>query len=239
MEENTELLTTLSRNNISTIVIKRITDAIVEGRLKPGDKIPTEQEFAQQLGVGRNVIREAIKVLEAFGVVEIRRSEGTFVSKGYNQNILNPLLYGLILTSRTKEDLLAFRISLLHSTLFMDMRNATDAELTAFYSRCQEFKNALTNRSMDREHIYLLLSDVTSYRDRLCHNPMMAQLTGMSALFFHDLSLLAVDNSFRMGLEEELGDSYMMDADVLQRRAMSEISACVDRRMNIWRTLVL
>ncbi len=66
-------------------IIDEITNAIINGSLKPGDKLPTEMELCESLQVGRNSVREAIKILEAFGVVYIKRSEGTFISSSFNK----------------------------------------------------------------------------------------------------------------------------------------------------------
>ena len=56
-----------------------LEEMIIGNRLRPGDKLPNEQALAGQIGVGRGTIREAVKVLESRGVVEIRRGRGTFV----------------------------------------------------------------------------------------------------------------------------------------------------------------
>ncbi|MDQ0094281.1 FadR/GntR family transcriptional regulator [Paeniglutamicibacter psychrophenolicus] len=58
-----------------------ITDLILDRGLLPGDAMPTEQELMAELGVGRNTLREAIKVLQALGVVEIRHGFGMFVAE--------------------------------------------------------------------------------------------------------------------------------------------------------------
>lgn len=58
-----------------------ITDLILDRGLLPGDAMPTEQELSAELGVGRNTLREAIKVLQALGVVEIRHGFGMFVAE--------------------------------------------------------------------------------------------------------------------------------------------------------------
>ena len=102
----------MPKGSISEIIIDRITQALVSGELKPGDKIPTETEFSERLGVGRNAVREAIKVLVAFGVLEIRRAEGTFVVSEYNRNLLNPMIYGLILSEHNMEELLNVKLAL-------------------------------------------------------------------------------------------------------------------------------
>ena len=61
-------------------IVDNITNAIINGELKPGDKIPTENELCTSMGVGRNSVREAIKILGAYGVINIKRAEGTFVT---------------------------------------------------------------------------------------------------------------------------------------------------------------
>ncbi|TDE94907.1 FadR family transcriptional regulator [Occultella glacieicola] len=63
----------------------RIRDLIVERRLKAGDPLPTEPELMAELGVSRNSLREAIKALQAVGIIDVRHGYGTFVgSAGLN-----------------------------------------------------------------------------------------------------------------------------------------------------------
>lgn len=57
-----------------------ITDLILERRLRVGDPVPTESELRAIFGVSRNSLREALKMLHAVGIVEIRHGYGTFVS---------------------------------------------------------------------------------------------------------------------------------------------------------------
>ena len=97
-ESKTGLLKkSLANKSVVDRVVDQLTGAIINGELKPGDKIPTELELAESFQVGRNSVREAIKVLEAFGVLHIKRSEGTFVSGEFNKRMLDPMLYGLLL----------------------------------------------------------------------------------------------------------------------------------------------
>lgn len=72
-------LAPLARKNLSEQIIDAIRNAIVEGRFRPGDKIP-EAELAEQLGVSRTPVREAFKLLEQQGLIEIRSKHGTYVA---------------------------------------------------------------------------------------------------------------------------------------------------------------
>ena len=55
-------------------------ELILERELEPGDPLPTENELSAALGVGRNTLRESLKVLQALGVIEIRHGFGMFVA---------------------------------------------------------------------------------------------------------------------------------------------------------------
>ncbi len=57
-----------------------INEAIESGQLKPGDRLPTEQELSQRFGVARTVVREAISLLRYDGIVDSRRGVGAFVT---------------------------------------------------------------------------------------------------------------------------------------------------------------
>ena len=65
-------------------ICERIREQIAPGLLKPGDKLPPERELAQQLGVGRNVLREALRSLEIAGILRLQKGAkgGAFIHEG-------------------------------------------------------------------------------------------------------------------------------------------------------------
>lgn len=65
---------------MSDVIILRIKHMIVSGRLGPGSRLPPEKELSEELGVSRNSLREAIKALVAFRVLDVRQGDGTFVT---------------------------------------------------------------------------------------------------------------------------------------------------------------
>ncbi|MBD8045407.1 FadR family transcriptional regulator [Arthrobacter sp. Sa2BUA2] len=69
-----------SAQNRSRALQADIMELILERDLKAGDALPTEAELVAALGIGRNTLREALKVLQALGVVEIRHGYGMFVA---------------------------------------------------------------------------------------------------------------------------------------------------------------
>ena len=72
-------------------IVQQIEESILEGRLKPGDQLPAERELAQQFGVSRTAVREAVKALREKGLVEAYTGRGTFVTDGTSQAIRQSL----------------------------------------------------------------------------------------------------------------------------------------------------
>jgi GntR family transcriptional regulator, transcriptional repressor for pyruvate dehydrogenase complex len=58
-------------------ILLQVEEAIIEGRLQPGDRLPAERDLAQMFGVSRASVREALRVLEMFGVMVARRGTGS------------------------------------------------------------------------------------------------------------------------------------------------------------------
>ena len=77
-------------------VYDEIKDYIVSNHLQPGDKLPTEMEMCEILGVSRNVLREAIKSLEITGVVSSKPGVGIIIQEFNTDYLFNSLLYSLV-----------------------------------------------------------------------------------------------------------------------------------------------
>lgn len=71
-------MNTLKRTTMTERAAEEIKKYLISGQVKPGDKLLTETEFADQLGVGRSTVREAIRTLQAMGYVELRPGRGAF-----------------------------------------------------------------------------------------------------------------------------------------------------------------
>ncbi len=68
-------------------IVQQVQESIHQGALKPGDQLPPERELAQQFGVSRTAVREAVKALREKGLVEAYPGRGTFVTDGTSYTI--------------------------------------------------------------------------------------------------------------------------------------------------------
>jgi GntR family transcriptional repressor for pyruvate dehydrogenase complex len=74
------MYSTIYASRLYEQIIEQILTLVVEGTLQPGDKLPPERELAEQFGVSRTAVREAVKALREKGLVEIQPGRGTFIT---------------------------------------------------------------------------------------------------------------------------------------------------------------
>lgn len=70
----------LTKTTLSEQIMEQIANQIVSEKLKPGEKLPTEREFATMFNVTRNRVREALRALSLIGMITIKPGGGSFVS---------------------------------------------------------------------------------------------------------------------------------------------------------------
>lgn len=70
----------IDKTRLPATIVHRIEESIRWGELEPGQPIPAERQLSDQLGVSRSSLREAIRILEHAGVLEVRSGSGTFVT---------------------------------------------------------------------------------------------------------------------------------------------------------------
>lgn len=88
MKKEIALMTPVSKDLLYVKIADAIHGYIRENNLKPGDRLPSERALSQQLGTGRHSVREALRVLENQGIIEVRMGAGTFVAEETQDNSL-------------------------------------------------------------------------------------------------------------------------------------------------------
>lgn len=72
-------------------IVQQVEESIHKGAMKPGDQLPPERELAQQFGVSRTAVREAVKALREKGLVEAYPGRGTFITDGTSYSMRQSL----------------------------------------------------------------------------------------------------------------------------------------------------
>jgi GntR family transcriptional regulator, transcriptional repressor for pyruvate dehydrogenase complex len=110
-------------------VIEQIKDLIYEGKIRRGDRLPSERKLKEQLNVSRASIREAFSALEMMGLIESRPGEGTFIKGTPDKHLLEPLSLVLLLEEDISEELIELRRVLEVDSVRLAAERATEAEL--------------------------------------------------------------------------------------------------------------
>ena len=97
------------RESAVDIVVNAVKEMLVNRELRPGDKLPTETEICEGLGVSRGSVREAMKILSAFGLIDIRVGNGTYVCDTPGNATLDSFLYSFFAINPNIADLAEFR----------------------------------------------------------------------------------------------------------------------------------
>jgi len=93
------------REPVSAEVTQRLLAYLLSGRFQPGEKIPPERRLAESLGVGRYVVREALKSLAILGLVEVRLGDGTYLKSTSSELLPQVVEWGVLLTPQQRRDI--------------------------------------------------------------------------------------------------------------------------------------
>ncbi|MFN0162575.1 MAG: FadR/GntR family transcriptional regulator [Burkholderiales bacterium] len=145
-------------------ICQRIREQVGAGVLKPGDKLPAERELAQQFGVGRSALREALRSLEIAGIVRLEKGVkgGAFIRDGDSGRMDELVRDMLALGTVTIESLTEARQHVQELVVRLVCERATAADLAAIehsIDRLEEFTRAgrfLERVECSREFFHLL-----------------------------------------------------------------------------------
>jgi GntR family transcriptional repressor for pyruvate dehydrogenase complex len=110
-------------------IAEQIQRLIVNGVLRPGDRLPPERELAARFGVGRSSLRDAVRTLEVVGILEPRQGHGTVVRDLSADSLVLPLASVLLHKRELVAELLDVRLMIEPPLAARAAVNATDEEL--------------------------------------------------------------------------------------------------------------
>ncbi|OEF95662.1 FadR/GntR family transcriptional regulator [Desulfuribacillus alkaliarsenatis] len=121
-------------------IVEQIKDLIKDGKLSSGDKLPTLKELAEDLKVGQSAVREALTVLEAMGIVEIRQGGGAYIRQTQLDDTIEPLSMMLLLERDLSLEVLHVRKFLEVGAAGLAARQRTEEELAKMEKALMEME---------------------------------------------------------------------------------------------------
>lgn len=225
-------MTPLPKQSLSKMVVEKIKEGLISGELRPGDFLPSETELSERFGVGKSSVREAIKMLEALGVVEICKGNGSRIRTAVDTTVINPLIFQLILQSgeESREKLAEFRKMIEISVSLMAVDNATADDIRKLRSIHERTKYDLSKGITTVDHD--LEFHIAIYEST--HNPFILSI-GRCIMELFQPSLVISNRDYSKVVVEN--HSKILEAlELRDKRAMEE---AVQTSLESWKDLVL
>lgn len=194
-------------------ICDRIREQIAAGKLKAGDKLPAEREMAEQLGVGRNAVREAFRSLEMAGVIRLEkgRSGGAFIRPANASRVTHAMRDLLETGSITWDELTEARTHVLDTVVRLACERASEDDLDVLEQNVDETEE-LTKAGLLEER-----SD--------------------SAMRFYTLLAGSVDNAVLLLLVTSISDLLRRFVELASREGRRPVETLVATRRRIIRHL--
>ncbi|MDF2723906.1 MAG: GntR family transcriptional regulator [Paenibacillus sp.] len=165
-------VTRIASRKIYEQIAEQIKEQIVEGKLPPGHKLPSTRELTERYAVGRSTMREALSMLKAMGLIEIRQGEGCFVRKIDDTEMAAPHFEYLFTSMDAVVELLEARISLEVANAGLAAAKRTDEDLAALSAILSDMDNERETETVGEKQdmrFHLMLARAT-------HNSIMVKL---------------------------------------------------------------
>jgi len=170
-------------------IMEQLKDMISKGQLKYGQKLPSERELAESLGVSRASVREALTALEAIGILDIRPGEGTFVRETSVSATFAPLAMVLEMEQNSMSQLMEVRRVLETEMAALTAQRATEEDLINIETNLDHMKSAKTiSEAVEADlWFHFAIAEAT-------HNSILLRIMNTVADLMH--------NTFRIQREE-------------------------------------
>ena len=234
MSENKFMKVSLANKSVVERIVDQITNAIINGELKPGDKIPTEPELCETFNVGRNSVREAIKILEAYGVVEIRRADGTYIRQEYNYKMLYPILYGIILQKDSKQQLIELRKVIDLGILQEAMKLMGDQEFEELEIEIRNMEEEIKKEEPSSVKIFEADVRFHSVLVDVMKNDLLDSIAYYVDKITRQTRVLTIDYMLERGHREEFVTLHRDMLDMLRNKREDQIPEIVERHYQYW-----
>ncbi|MEW5912922.1 MAG: FadR/GntR family transcriptional regulator [Thermodesulfobacteriota bacterium] len=195
---------------VSDRIIEQIRDAVLSGQIKPGDRLASEKELIAQFGVSKATMREALRVLEAMGLVEIKKGTqgGVFIAEVDMKTTIHSIMNFLHFRSVSIRDITMLRFAIEPSVAHLAAINATDKDL----ERLRELAEITEADEVDEPSKEISFH---RYLARMSQNPLLI-------LIMDFVDNLLRDAKYKLNLNPEFYQEV--------REAHRRILACLERR---------
>jgi GntR family transcriptional regulator, transcriptional repressor for pyruvate dehydrogenase complex len=192
----------LSARKLSTLLADSITDTILRNGMQPGDRLPPEREMREQFGVGRGTLREALRVLEAEGLIVVRAGPhgGPVVARPDADRLARMVILLLIGWGATLRDVYDVRVVLEPMAIAQAATAATEEQLEAIRASEEAVRAAIDD-------------EPTFIAENQRFHRLLAEASGNPVILAFLLQLGTVFDGYAMGTHYDLKTRRQINKD--------------------------
>lgn len=210
---------------LSDKVVKVITEQIKSGQLKPGDKLPSEPELANELQVSRGILREALTALQARNIIYRKPKEGTFITANAPDMLIEN--WEISMKNATYLDLIEVRECIESRIVEKVIDTITGEQIQELYDLIQ-MKNTETEHSADY-YFHFRLAE-------LSHNMIFASFIDNYYYIFNEITAIS---SQRISRRKGIVDEHTAIVDAIREKDKKKARQCVRHHLQMVRESVI
>ncbi len=215
--------------------IDSIKNLLITKQLLPGDKLPTELELAENLQISRGSVREAMKILSSYGIISIKRGDGTYISEELTGGIFDHLLFQIILTDIDKTKLLELRELIEVGMLPLLFANLNDQSVENIRTAHSKMKQEVEKGKSPLRELAQLDSNFHVAIASATNNPLIQKIYG----FILDLFLPSLELSIARGQKGKFSvDLHSKIMEGIENRDIDQTTAAVKLSIEQWFNLI-
>lgn len=228
---NNALFEAVEHRKLSEIVAEQVEDLVISGVLRSGHKLPAERELAELLGVSRPKLREGLQLLEESGLLEVHKSDGTFIAQ-LTGNALSPAMVALYAKRQSAFfDFLEYRREQESFAAYLAAQRATEADLHSMGELMAAMDEAHAKRQSELESeldvkFHMLVIE-SAHNSLLLH--VMHSIYGLmtEGVFYNRDALYD-----RGGMREKLLQQHHAIADAIRDRDPERSAKAAEAHLN-------
>ncbi len=217
-------------------VVNSIKDLLLGKKVLPGDRLPPETELCRLLSVSRGSVREAMKILSALGIVEVKRGDGTYISTGGGEVMFDPLLFRLIVSQPEFGELKELRLILERNVVRLAILNATEDDLLQL-RECVEKTQSLKDKA-EKKYDELLALDLEFHAilGRAGKNRPLETIYRFVMQYFRPF--IAQSLTKHSNFSRESTDAHQKILAAVEQRDVVAAEKAVEESTEVWEFLI-
>lgn len=232
---NAKLFTANRSKTAVEYTIDSIKNLLITKQLLPGDKLPTELELAESLQISRGSVREAMKILSSYGIICIKRGDGTYISEEMTGGIFDHLLFQLILTDIDKIKLLELRELIEIGLLQLLFANLTDQSIENIKQAHDLMQREVEKGTSSLRELAQLDSNFHLTIAKATNNPLIIKIYG----FILELFLPSLETSVARGEKGKFSvELHSKIMEGIENRDLEQTTTAVKRSIKQWFNLI-